>query len=72
MARAKGSIRGAFIGLQVGMRLVQGKRKRAIGADAQASLDRNMKQIITMTVIGASLASCAVLSDKFDVTLVDT
>ena len=51
------------------MRLVQGKRKRAIEADAHASLDRNMKQIITMTVIGASLASCAVLSDKLDVTL---
>ena len=54
------------------MRLVQGKRKRAIEADAHASLDRNMKQIITMTVIGASLASCAVLSDKLDVTLVGT
>jgi len=41
------------------MRLVQGKRKRAIEADAHASLDRDMKHIIEMTAIGASLARCA-------------
>jgi len=41
------------------MRLWQGKRERAIEADARASYDRDMKQIFAMTVIGASLAGCA-------------
>ena len=41
------------------MRLWQGKREGAIEADACASYDKNMKQIIAMTVIGASLAGCA-------------
>ena len=44
------------------MRLWQGKRERAIEADARASYDRDMKQIFAMTVIGASLAGCANLN----------
>ena len=44
------------------MRLWQGKREGAIEADACASYDKNMKQIIAMTVIGASLAGCANLN----------
>jgi hypothetical protein len=41
------------------MHLWQGKRKRAIEADACASYDKIMKHIIEMTVTGASLAGCA-------------
>jgi len=44
------------------MRLCQGKRERAIEADACASYDKNMKHIIAMSVIGASLAGCANLN----------
>ena len=44
------------------MRLWQGKRERAIEADARASYDRDMKQILAMTVIGASLVGCANLN----------
>ena len=44
------------------MRLCQGKRERAIEADACASYDKNMKHIIVMSVIGASLAGCANLN----------
>ena len=41
------------------MRLWHGKRERAIEADARASYDMDMKHIIEMTAIGASLARCA-------------
>jgi hypothetical protein len=44
------------------MRVCQGKRERAIEADACASYDKNMKHIIVMSVIGASLAGCANLN----------
>ena len=44
------------------MRLWQGKRERAIEADARASYDRDMKQILAMTAIGASLVGCANLN----------
>ena len=44
------------------MRLWQGKRERAIEADVRASYNRDMKQILAMTVIGASLVGCANLN----------
>ena len=44
------------------MRLWQGKRERAIEADACASYDKNMKNIIVISVIGASLVGCANLN----------
>lgn len=47
------------------MHLWQGKRERAIEADACASYDKIMKHIIEMTVTGASLAGCANLGERW-------